>query len=419
MKPQHLMNALTDIDYDMVEAAERTGRSAGRPWIKWAAAAACLVLLLGAGLMFLPKLLRSAPGDGESTAPADMAELSSAAPSSSADSRVGGRYKDGWSLLGGEYAIVWPWELQTAMEQYSSVRFDGVLYQTRGREIGPALLGEKLGVCEGVGWDEYTEQEYSRSFDVYAIRGVDSALLIAVELDGTCAVYLFADRQFPAALGDLLDACSLPETLPLERFCTQEGYQTTGWYLTRAGSGIWQVLSDCRDAPCRVEDSWMDGDHDRITFAITSEALGVYTQALSVTEDGYLVTNLMEYRYVFDIGPEAAGRILRLAKENCTETQMKPYYETVAGTLTEIGDGYVLIDDSILCRDEAEGIVYRVLTDDLRIRRCLEFPGDIQVGDLVVAEYEGVLDPENGNTVTGAFSLREATLIDGGAAVQE
>jgi hypothetical protein len=93
---------------------------------------------------------------------------------------------------------------------------------------------------------------------------------------------------------------------------------------------------------------------------------------------------------------------------------MEPYHSFLGGTLTEIGEGYVLVDDSILCADEKDGVVYKVLTDDLRARRCLEYPGSIAVGDLVVVEYSGSLDEAHGNTVTGAFSITEA-ILEGGA----
>ena len=89
--------------------------------------------------------------------------------------------------------------------------------------------------------------------------------------------------------------------------------------------------------------------------------------------------------------------------------------QSIAGTLTEIGDGYVLIDDAVLCRNKDDGIVYRVLTDDIRIRRCLEWLGGFKAGDLVVVEYEGSIDDSNANTVRGAFSLQKGSLEANGA----
>ena len=215
-----------------------------------------------------------------------------------------------------------------------------------------------------------------------------------------------------------MDACSLPENLRLETFCTKEGYGTTGWFLAESDEAVWQVLSESRNAPGSIED-WDLRDRRSISFTVTSEALGVYKKVLSVTEDGYLLTNLMEYGYVFEIGEDAAGRIIKSVTEHCRETEMEPYYPMIAGLLTEIEDGYILVDDSLLCTNEADGLVYKVLLDDPRARRCLEFPGDITLGDLVVVEYSGTIDTANDNTVTGAFSIAEAIFAGNGAQVPE
>ena len=401
MKPENIMDAINEIDYDMVEAAEESPKASGWSRSKWIAAAACAVLVIGFGAFFLYK----------PHAPKDPVLPESSTGNRSAE----GRYR---VAVSGESALIWPWEYMTPTERYTGMTLGGIPYCTRAREIREELLGEALGECESSGYDVYTETSHPAAFAVRAIRGADPEELVAVSLEGTWVVFRRDDKRFPANLGALMDACSLPDTLPLERFCTQTESETTGWYLTDAGNEIWALLSECRDAACVVEDNWNE-QRVRITFTITSEPLGVYAKGLSITADGYLVTNLMEYRYIFKIGTETADRIIRLAKEHGSETEPQPYYEQVAGVLTEIGDGYVLIDDTVLCRNEAEGLVYKVLTDDLRIRRCLEFPGNIDLGDLVVVEYEGRLDPVHGNTVTGAFSMSEAILIEEGAVVPE
>ena len=72
-----------------------------------------------------------------------------------------------------------------------------------------------------------------------------------------------------------------------------------------------------------------------------------------------------------------------------------------------------------VCVNEADGLVYKVLLDDLRARRCLEFPGDITLGDCVVIEYSGTIDAAHENTVTGAFSISEAIFAENGAQIPE
>lgn len=396
MKAKNIMDALNDVDFDMVDQALEERERAKQPWTKWVAVAACAVLLIGAGAFALfrqPQTKDPGPRD-----------------TSNGRWSVDARYL---VPVSGEIAMEWPWEYKTPMERYPSVTLNGITYGTRDREIGEALLRDALGICTATGYDIYTETSYPAEFEVRAIRGIDPEQLVAVDLEGTWVIFLREGLPAPTTLGDWMDACSLPETLTLEQFCTKDGYETTGWYLAESDEAVWQVLSEYRNASASIED-WDLRDRRSICFTVTSEALGVYKQVLSITEDGYLLTNLMEYSYVFEIGEDAAGRIIRAVTEHCRETEMEPYYPMIAGTLTEIGDGYILVDDSPLCVNVAEGLVYKVLLDDLRARRCLEFPGDIDLGDFVVVEYSGTIDTAHDNTVTGAFSIAEAVISGSG-----
>ena len=75
----------------------------------------------------------------------------------------------------------------------------------------------------------------------------------------------------------------------------------------------------------------------------------------------------------------------------------------------EIGANYVLIDDSVLCRNQEDGTVYKVNIDDIRIKRCVDC-AEINVGDIVAVKYNGEITKSN--DVTGAYSIYEGTLVD-------
>ena len=98
----------------------------------------------------------------------------------------------------------------------------------------------------------------------------------------------------------------------------------------------------------RIE-KWVAHDREYYSFTITSETLGVYKVAMYVTVDGYLWTNAFNYQYLFNIGEDAASKIIKYAKENSTEAEYEPYQNTIVGKITEITDEYILLDDSILC----------------------------------------------------------------------
>lgn len=401
MKAKNIMDALNDVVFDMVEQALEEQKPTKKPWLKWAAAAACAVLVIGVWAFAL----------------FGRSQTKDPGPRDTANGRwsTDGRYR---YQVSGETAMEWPWEYNTPIERYPGVTLNDTAYNTRAREIAEVLLGETLGICTATGYDVYTETSYPVEFEVRAIRGIDPEQLVAVDLEGTWVVFLREGLPAPATLGDWMDACSLKQFVSLERFSMVDGYKNTGWYLAESDEAVWQVLSECRSASGSTDD-WSLGDRKYISFTVTSEALGVYKKVLSVTEDGYLLTNLMEYGYVFNIGEDAAGRIIKSVTEHCRETEMEPYYPMIAGFLTEIGDGYILVDDSLLCVNEAEGVVYKVLLDDPRASRCLKFPGDIALGDCVVIEYSGTIDTSHENTVTGAFSISEAIFAESSAEAPE
>ena len=154
----------------------------------------------------------------------------------------------------------------------------------------------------------------------------------------------------------------------------------------------------------------------RNSFTITSETLGVYKVAMYVTVDGYLWTNAFNYQYLFNIGEDAASKIIKYAKENSTEAEYEPYQNTIVGKITEITDEYILLDDSILCANPDDGITYKILLNDLRISRYAE-SGAIRVGENVQITYEGEIDESN--TIDSAISASDVVISGGDVLIPE
>ena len=398
MKPRNIVNALNDIDFDMIEEAKMKNKTAQNKWLKWGAAAACIVLILAAGALVYPKL-------NDSGVMIDGIER---------------RYKE-VTVTAGESAIEWPWEYKTMAEKYTHMVLDGVEYRTRAQQVSQDYLGDVLGICEADGYDTYTDKRFTEEFEVRAVKGIEGNNVVAVNMEGEFIAFLLNDNPFPATLGEFIHTYSLADTLPLDKFSEMEGYTTKGYFLVNDDDYIWQILSECADV-CRIsDDNWSRGDHQNyLAFSVTSDALGIYQRALCVSEDGFVWTNVMEYAYIFEIGTDAAEKIIAYAKDSSAETVSEPYHKSISGTVAEIGDGYLLIDDSVLCVDPKEGMVFWVPTDDLRIDRCVHSPySTIAVGDLVVVEYTGTIDVKNENIVLGAFSLNEGIMTDVGILIPE
>lgn len=396
MTPKKFSEALSELDNKYVDEAINYKKKGRKPaWGKWVVAVACFSAIFLAGNFAL-----------------HMDDISLVS--------IGGierDYKDVY-VVESESAIEWPWEYKTVVEQYTAINLNDKEYYSRGCSVDASLVGELIGTFDVTGYDAYSDQSHKIASEIYRIDGISEAYIVAVKLDGE--FYVFSHNEYvpPENLGEILDNYALEQTLPLNQFTKYNGYEQNGHFKLSNDSHIWDVLNACRDAEFIEDDNWGESNRNYLSFTATSDALGIYKRVFNVTEDGYIWTNIFDYAYIFRIGREAAGQIISYAAENGTESEAEPYNASLGGTLTEIADGYILVDDTVLCSDENDGMTFKVYLNDLRISRCIDF-GGIGVGDIVVVYFTGDIDADAGNLVEGAFSLSKGTISGGGVSVPE
>ena len=107
--------------------------------------------------------------------------------------------------------------------------------------------------------------------------------------------------------------------------------------------------------------------------------------------------------------------VLKYAKENSTKAELEAYRYTVSGKIVEITKDHILVDDSILCKEPADGITYKILLSDIRISRYVDL-GVVDVGDIVVVSYEEGI---NNNTVDSAVSISKGIISGGDLLIPE
>ncbi len=396
MKIPKFVQTLGQIDEDLVAAAAAPAPAGAtkRPWVKWTVLAASLAFVILVGAIALPMML---PDDALPEGYYPTGKVISFG-----DMKRHYKYA---SVTGTESAILWPDEYLTVQEKHGYILWDFQSYACSNVTVEVRHLGQRLG--------------YYLGFEVREIQGMPKQNIIALGMEGEWYVYKshegFLDQ--PATFGELFDLYSLGEVLEFNNFSEQKD-RTEQYYALTDDAYILEVLANCRDARVCSDDEW-NRDSRYLSFSVTSDRLGVYRKVLYISEDGYLRTNVFDYAYVYEIGTEAAGKIMDYALANSTKKMTyEPYEYTLAGTVVEIKDGYVYIDDSIMCVDPDEGMVFRVSMEDIRIRRCIEYAG-VGVGDLVVVTFRGGIAVEDGNLILDARSIDEGVWTDGGVAVPE
>lgn len=391
MKTPRMANAVGHIDDDLITAAaEAKKKSKHNPWLRWGSLAACFAVIIIAAVSFLPSLLG---GDGGTT----------------------GKYKD--FIQAGESAVIWPWEYQTVYEKYTELKIDGVEYLGRGREVSASLVGEIIGKHTVVGYDEIADgKKYTESFEIYQLKYADKSQFVAVKMDGKYYVFKNDEYAPPSTLGELFDLVDLPKVIELNRFSENGDGPNKKHYALNDDNYVWEVLSGCRNAEFVEDEKWTVYEREYLSFTVTSETLGIYRVAMYVTTDGYLWTNAFGYQYLFNIGEDAAGKIIKYAKENSAKAEYEPYRNAIAGKVIEITDGYILIDDTMLCKNPLDGATYKVLLNDLRISRYVDNE-IVKVGDTVQIIFEGEIDDTN--TIDGAISAYQVTISGGDVLIPE
>ena len=391
MKTPRTANAVGHIDDDLITAAaECKKKTKHSPWLKWGSIAACFALLVIAGTAILPSLFG---GDGGTT----------------------NKYKD--FIQAGESAIIWPWEYQTVYEKYTELKFDGIEYLGRGREVSASHVGEIIGNHTVVGYDEINSgKKYTKEFEVYKLKDAAQSQFVAVKMEGK--YYVFKNDKYapPSTLGELFNLVDLPKVIELNEFSENGDGPNKNHYVLKIDDYVWEVLAGCKNADFVEDDKWSVHKRDHLSFTVTSETLGVYRVAMYVTADGYLWTNAFSYQYLFKIGEDAAGEIIKYAKENSSEAEYKPYQNRIVGNVVEVTDEYILIDDTVLCNNPSDGTTYKVLLNDLRISRYVDHE-IIKVGSTVQITFEGEID--EANTIDSAISASQVKISGGDVLIPE
>ena len=385
MKAKDILQAMNDVDTDLVQMPAKS-----KKWMGWTAAAvaACLTVVLTVLFFNQPPKAPDVP-----TTPVQL----------------GGIVRDYANGFVEQSAYpMFPWEYKTVWEQYTALDLNGVPYHSRAHAISESKLGEDLGQWTVKGYDWYTETQPERTAQVRAITGVDKNRLVAVQLDGQWYVFLYDRDQKPATFGAFMDELNLAQNLSLTHFSTTDD----DYYSVESDSTLWAILSTCRNAKL-TEDSDYLSKREHISFTATSEELGISNLVFTVTADGFVKTNILNFGCDYFIGQDAAKQILDYAHANKQSATWDITY-WIAGTVTEIGDGYILVDDSVMMENPEDGMVFRISTEDVRIRRWVEWIGaGIKVGNFVVVRYNDGVDTENNNNVLGAYSINKAKLADG------
>ena len=325
-----------------------------------------------------------------------------------------------------ETSIEWGWEDMTDSERYTNLDLGGKTYRMNGTVTN--YLGEWLesGEAYGFAWDQ-DNARHGIPCEIYAMTFSPDHSVVAVQFAGSREIYRFErEREYdpPKTLGEFMETRKLSEVLPLTSLYHERWDGGSSKYDKFALSaehsdGVWAILEKYGDAPFTKNSSEESFnihhyDKERIGFSATSEVLGIRNQSFAVNDNGYIITNIEQYGYNYFIGVDAAREVIDYVKAHMTdplpEEKAPVYY--IVGTVTEKGDGYIKVDDSIMMKNPEEGLTFTIDVTDKKLGRVCD--AQISVGDHVMITYDGRISEDGSLLIETAVSIQEAWITEDG-----
>lgn len=300
MKKKKLSDALDRLDAHYIdEAAGYKALERGRGWIKYASAAACLLLAtaIGLGLYLKPDESRR----GISPYPIRQVDVT--------------RTEDGTEL-----GIIPKWEDMHITSQYGEFEHALGRFFSGAKAIDADKLGESRGRVYLRGSDVYTNTEYYIEGETFVINGISEKFALALRFDGTEKYYVYRNVWYrPDTLGELIDALALTEHLEARTvyydYVSDEGKHAKVEFEGLAMEKVWELL---------LSDRALENVYDqqktyaaKMSISVNVPIVGYDNVGLWVTEDGYLVTNVGGTGKAFYLGTERVNAFIRYVMDNC------------------------------------------------------------------------------------------------------
>ncbi len=296
MKEKRLLKAMGKVDEKYIEEASPAQHAQRPGWLKWGAMAACLCLMITGG--FLYKAQNPYPVKKEVAPPPP-----------------------------GETFEIPHWDDLKIYEQYSEIVFNGLPYNARCGVVEKNRLGGELMSVVASGFDVYADQagedadRYTNA-TVYEITGISSDCAVAVQYEGADVYYAAVNSAYrPETLEQFVEDLDLRNTLVFGNAYYEQkklfGEYATIRFENLDGTKIWEMLSLGAAAANEYSDLDFEQPAEVLSISVNIPLLGYENISISIHEDGYIVTNILDTGKMFCIGEENTQAIIDHILNEC------------------------------------------------------------------------------------------------------
>ncbi len=215
------------------------------------------------------------------------------------------------------------WDELTITGQYYEAEYNGVSYSGRSKTVDKNNIGEKIEIITVKGLDEYTSILHKKQVTAYEINKISPNCAIAVQFEGDSNYYIYTNPFYrPETLGDFIEDLSLKDFLTVGKVYYDNSTGMGDSYVNETIEftglevlAVWDILlNDSSLRNVYSDSAWYV---NKMSISVNMPYLGYRNISISLTEDGYLWTNILDTGKAFYIGADRVEEFTRHLIDNC------------------------------------------------------------------------------------------------------
>ena len=227
-------------------------------------------------------------------------------------------------------ALVPKWDERPISDQYYEAKYNNNTYSSRKTKISKDKLSKNIGSTTLNGYDTYTKIKYNKKAELYSIKDISEKCAIAVQFENDNDYYVYVNSYYrPETLGQFIDDLNLKNitsfgTVYYNYWDTEEKnneeYNKIEFYNVD-NSIIWKMLF----SDINLENVYSDTEigkyvserfSSEISISVDIPILGYKNISVSLTDKGYLLTNILDTGKAFYVGEDKIKEFLSYITDN-------------------------------------------------------------------------------------------------------
>lgn len=224
-------------------------------------------------------------------------------------------------------AVIPKWNEMSISQQFNEVEYNNSKYSSRITKISNNNILKNIGNATLTGYDTYTETTYNKKAELYSIKDIEEKCAIAIKFEGDTDYYVYVNSYYrPTTLGEFTKDLNSEEIISFGTIYynywdedLQEDINVEFYGVDN--KIIWQKLFNNKN----LENIYSDNDTEKYTSERFSQSIGISVDipllgykniSVSLTDKGYLLTNILDTGKGFYIGEDKVQEFLDYIKDN-------------------------------------------------------------------------------------------------------